>query len=91
MKPRDSANHVVSSKDSAAIRKLAGTFDLLIFTVNVRLDWDALIGTLAERTWTLAVPGIVLADDTGSSKVGGNLTAAGGQRPGRKTSVQPTT
>ena len=37
------ANHVVSSRDSAAIKKLAGTIDLLIVTVNVPLDWDALI------------------------------------------------
>jgi uncharacterized zinc-type alcohol dehydrogenase-like protein len=43
------ANHVVSSKDSAAIRKLGGSFDLLISTVNVKLDWDALIGTLAPN------------------------------------------
>jgi uncharacterized zinc-type alcohol dehydrogenase-like protein len=43
------ANHVVSSKDSAAIRKLGGTFDLLISTVNAKLDWDALIGTLAPN------------------------------------------
>ena len=43
------ANQVVSSKDSAAIRKLAGGFDLLISTVNVKLDWDALINTLAPN------------------------------------------
>ncbi len=43
------ANHVVSSKDSAAITKLAGSFDLLISTVNVKLDWDAVIGTLAPN------------------------------------------
>ena len=41
------ANHVVSSKDPAAIGKLAGSFNLLISTVNVSLDWDALIGALA--------------------------------------------
>jgi len=45
------ANHVVSSKDTAAIKKLAGNFDLLISTVNVKLDWDALIGTLAPNGW----------------------------------------
>jgi alcohol/geraniol dehydrogenase (NADP+) len=38
---------VIVSKDPAAIRKLAGTFDLLLSTVNAPLDWDALIGTLA--------------------------------------------
>src|SRR5712692_4461916 len=43
------ANRVVSSKDSAAIGKLGGSFDLLISTVNVTLDWDALIGTLAPN------------------------------------------
>jgi alcohol/geraniol dehydrogenase (NADP+) len=43
------AQHVVSSRDSAAIKKLAGTLDLLIVTANVPLDWDALIGTLAPK------------------------------------------
>jgi len=43
------AKHVVSSRDSAAIKKLAGTLDLLLVTVNVPLDWDALIGTLAPN------------------------------------------
>jgi hypothetical protein len=41
------AHHVVSSRDSAAIKKLAGTFDLLIVTVNAPLDWDALVASLA--------------------------------------------
>jgi uncharacterized zinc-type alcohol dehydrogenase-like protein len=41
------AHQVASSRDSAAIKKLAGTFDLLIVTVNVPLDWDALIAALA--------------------------------------------
>jgi alcohol/geraniol dehydrogenase (NADP+) len=43
------ANHVVSSKDSAAIKRLGGSFDLLISTVNAKLEWDALIGTLAPN------------------------------------------
>lgn len=43
------ATHVVSSKDSAALQKLGGSFDLLISTVNAKLDWDALIGTLAPN------------------------------------------
>ena len=53
------ANHVVSSRDSAAIKKLAGSFDLLISTVNVTLDWDAMIGTLAPNG-RLHVVGAVL-------------------------------
>jgi alcohol/geraniol dehydrogenase (NADP+) len=43
------ANHVVASRDSAAIKKLAGTLDLLIVTVNVSLDWGALIAALAPN------------------------------------------
>jgi len=53
------ANHVVSSRDSAAIKKLAGNFDLLISTVNVPLDWDIMIGTLAPNG-RLHVVGAVL-------------------------------
>ncbi|MGC9196321.1 MAG: NADPH-dependent aldehyde reductase Ahr [Syntrophobacteraceae bacterium] len=43
------ANHVVSSKDSEEVRKLAGSLDLLISTVNVKLDWDAMIATLGPK------------------------------------------
>jgi len=43
------ANHVVSSRDSAAIKKLGGRFDLLINTVNATLDWEAMIGALAPN------------------------------------------
>jgi NADPH:quinone reductase-like Zn-dependent oxidoreductase len=53
------AHHVVSSKDSAAIKKLGGSFDLLISTVNAKLDWDAMIGTLAPNG-RLHVVGAVL-------------------------------
>jgi uncharacterized zinc-type alcohol dehydrogenase-like protein len=43
------AHHVVSSRDSSAIKQLANTFDLLVVTVNVSLDWDALLGALAPN------------------------------------------
>jgi uncharacterized zinc-type alcohol dehydrogenase-like protein len=43
------AHHVVCSKDTAAIKQLAGGLDLLISTVNVPLDWDAIIGALAPN------------------------------------------
>src|SRR2546428_8080212 len=53
------ADQAVASKESAAIQKLAGSFDLLISTVNVKLDWDAMIGTLAPNG-RLHVVGAVL-------------------------------
>jgi alcohol/geraniol dehydrogenase (NADP+) len=43
------AHRVVSSRDSADIGRLAGSLDLLIVTVNVPLDWDALLATLAPN------------------------------------------
>jgi uncharacterized zinc-type alcohol dehydrogenase-like protein len=53
------AHHVRSSKDSAAIKKLAGSFDLLISTVDATIDWDAMIGALAPNG-RLHVVGAVL-------------------------------
>jgi uncharacterized zinc-type alcohol dehydrogenase-like protein len=53
------AHHVVSTRDSSALKKLAGTFDLLIVTVNVPLEWDALVGSLAPNG-RLHVVGFVL-------------------------------
>src|SRR4051812_17444881 len=43
------ADHVVASRDAVVIKKLAGSFDLLISTVNVKLDWDGLIAALAPN------------------------------------------
>ncbi|MFC3814322.1 NAD(P)-dependent alcohol dehydrogenase [Lysobacter sp. GCM10012299] len=43
------AHHVVASRDSAAIAAIAGSLDLLLVTVNVPMDWDAMIGTLAPK------------------------------------------
>jgi len=43
------ASQVIASDDAEALKKLAGTLDLLISTVNVKLDWDAMIGLLAPN------------------------------------------
>jgi uncharacterized zinc-type alcohol dehydrogenase-like protein len=43
------AHHVVSSRDSAAIGKLARSLDLILVTVNVPLDWNALLTALAPK------------------------------------------
>ena len=40
------ANHFVNVKDKGALDKLAGTFDLIINTTNVKLDWDAYVNAL---------------------------------------------
>jgi len=43
------AHAVVNSRDSAAMKTLAGSLDFVISTVNVSLDWPAIIDTLAPR------------------------------------------
>jgi uncharacterized zinc-type alcohol dehydrogenase-like protein len=43
------AHHVVNSKDDAAMGKLAGMLDFILVTVNVPLNWQAYINTLAPR------------------------------------------
>lgn len=43
------AHHVVNSKDSAALKKIAGSLDFILVTVNAPLDWAALIAALAPR------------------------------------------
>lgn len=43
------AHHVVSSRDSDAIRKLADSLDMLLVTVNAPLDWSAMISTVAPK------------------------------------------
>ncbi len=41
------AHHVVATNDSAALKKIAGTLDFILVTVNVSLDWNALLAALA--------------------------------------------
>lgn len=43
------AHHTINSRDSAAIGAAAGRFDLVMSTVNVKLDWNAYLGTLRPR------------------------------------------
>ena len=43
------AHRVVSSRDPAAMQGIAGSLDLVLCTVNVPLDWGALMATLAPK------------------------------------------
>lgn len=46
---RMGAHHVVNSKDSKAIEKLAGRFDFILNTANANLDWSLYINALAPH------------------------------------------
>ena len=43
------AHHTLDSRDSSALEAAAGKFDLIISTVNVKLEWDAYLGTLSPK------------------------------------------
>lgn len=43
------AHRAVSSRDGAAIRRLAGSLDMLLVTTSASLEWGALMATLAPK------------------------------------------
>jgi len=43
------AHHVVNSRDSDQLAKIASSLNLILSTVPVKLDWQALIGALAPK------------------------------------------
>ena len=43
------AHHTLNSRDKAEIKSAQGRFDFIISTVNVKLDWNGYIATLAPR------------------------------------------
>ncbi|MGP0630056.1 NADPH-dependent aldehyde reductase Ahr [Nitrospina sp. 32_T5] len=43
------AHHVVNSRDPKAVEAAAGSFDLIISTVNVKLDWNLYVNALKPR------------------------------------------
>ncbi|WP_124950931.1 NADPH-dependent aldehyde reductase Ahr [Sulfuriferula thiophila] len=43
------AHHTLNSRDAKEIEAAAGRFDMVISTVNVKLDWNLYLGTLKPR------------------------------------------
>ena len=43
------ANHFVNSRDPEALKALENSFDMILSTVNVELDWNAYIATLRPK------------------------------------------
>ena len=43
------AHHALNSRDPEALAAVEGQFDFIISTVNVKLDWNAYIGTLRPK------------------------------------------
>lgn len=53
------ARHVVNSRDAVSMGRVKGLLDFVISTVNVPMDWEAVIGTLAPKG-RLHLAGVVL-------------------------------
>lgn len=43
------AHHTLNSRDAAELESAAGSFDLILSTVNVKLDWNAYMNTLKPK------------------------------------------
>lgn len=43
------AHHILNTRDTGALEKRAGYFDMILVTVNVSLPWDAYVGALAPK------------------------------------------
>lgn len=43
------AHHTLDSRDKAALKAAAGSFDLILSTVNVKLDWNTYLATLRPK------------------------------------------
>ena len=43
------AHHTINSRDDASVAAAAGQFDLILSTVNVKLDWNLYLSTLDAR------------------------------------------
>ena len=51
------ANHFVNTRDNGGLKKIAGSFDLLLSTVSADQDWPALVASLRPKG-TLCVVGV---------------------------------
>lgn len=72
------AHHTINSRDSEAIGGAAGRFDLVISTVNVKLDWNAYLGTLRPRGRLHFVGATLEPLDVGAfSLIGGQRSVSG--------------
>jgi uncharacterized zinc-type alcohol dehydrogenase-like protein len=51
------ADHFVNTRDTEAVKKMAGSFDFLLSTVNADQDWQALVNSLRPKG-TLCLVGV---------------------------------
>lgn len=77
------AHHVANTRDEGALKKLAGSFDLVLNTAAVGLPWSDYVGTLCAKGRFVNVAGVVEEPLTvgafdmipGEKRVGGSALA----------------
>jgi uncharacterized zinc-type alcohol dehydrogenase-like protein len=72
------ADHFVNTRDMGALKKIAGSFDLVLSSVNADQDWQALINSLRPKG-TLCVVGVPPSPITiqASALISGQRSIAG--------------
>jgi len=72
------AHKVVNSTDKSQLRKIAGTLDFVISTVNVPLDWNAILGSLGPKGRLHLVGAVLEPIPVGAfSLIGGQKSISG--------------
>jgi len=75
------ADHFINSKDAAALEAAASSFDMIIVTVNVPLDWDAYVQAL-KPTGRLHIVGAVQKYESNWMPLIGGEKSLGGSPTG---------
>lgn len=95
------AHHFLNSRDETALQSAAGSFDMILNTVNARLDWDAYINTLkpggklhivgaVDQVTATMFPMILGQKSIGGSPTGGIMRAHEMLRFCALHSIKPT-
>lgn len=72
------AHHTLDSRDKAALKAAAGRFDLILSTVNVKLDWNSYLATLRPKGRLHFVGATLEPLDIGAfSLIGGQRSISG--------------
>ena len=96
------ANHFVNSRDPEALKALENSFDMILSTVNVELDWNAYIATLrpkgrfhlvgvASEISTQVFPMIAGQKEISASPLGSPVTTARMLDFASRHSIEPIT
>ena len=71
------ADHFVSTRDADALTALAGSFDMILVTINVELDWEAYLAALRPRGRLHVVGAVPQVSAGGFSLIGGQKSIGG--------------